>query len=661
MLKTIFEITTPTKKIKIPADDGRGAAIQSCTLTECVNSGEELTIGSTCACSLEATLMLVDGDLGIQAGDTVTVSKQLDNNTPTQVGVFVLEKPTRATANTMKIVGYDNVSKLDKDLTVWLSGLTGWPYTLNEFAAEVCKACGLNFTAADVPNMDYEIQQFSKSSVTGRQLMRWLGEICCSFCRADEKGNIEFAWYTPADVEIKTTGDSYYFQNGLIYENYEVAPVTAIQLRLADAQNGALWPAEGVDVTNSYIITGNPILTSKINEKSLSALKNILTRLAAVSYTPCKVSLPASMNIHAGNTVQITDKNDKTITAYVMTKTQTGQKDTLEGTGSVRRDSSSAVNNKTQQEKTTEMENYADAAASAASNQAGNALADAKKYTDELNEALNQLEVLKRLTANGEDDAIYMENGKLAIKATAILTGVLSASLITAGTLHSTNGGVYIDLDKGVGNLARGTSVWLSTWDDDMAGWTKDINEVLREFVSDKLDEMQEDTIRDFAAYVDQNSCYPEGLKLSIYKYRREGAGYMCAMATFEWADGLTSHLTAMRHGDATNWEFSEMMWETPPMEVGVEYCTTERYNGNPVYTKLISCGAMSNAQSITIDTSFEVIRFTAWSDDCTYPYSHPNDAHHRSMHIQRGSATLCCGGSVSSEDVYLRIWYIKV
>ncbi len=660
MLKTIFEITTPTQKIKIPADDGKGAAIQSCTLTECVNGGEELTIGSTCACSLEATLMLMDGDLGIQAGNTVTVSKQLDNNTPTCVGVFILEKPTHVTANTMKIVGYDNVSKLDKDLTAWLAGLTGWPYRLNTFASEVCKACGLNFAAANVPNMDYEIRKFSKSSVTGRQLMRWLGEICCSFCRADKYGNIEFAWYTPADVEIKSTGDSYYFQNSLTYENYEVAPVTAVQLRLADTQNGALWPTKDVDITNSYIITGNPILAKEITEEIKTVLENISLRLATASYTPCKVSLPASMNIHAGNTVQIIDKNKKMITAYVMTKTQTGQKDTLEGTGSARRDSSSAVNNKTQQEKTIEMENYADAAATAASNQAGNALIDAKKYTDALNEALNQLEVLKRLTANGEDDAIYMENGKLAIKATAILTGVLSASLITAGALRSTNGGVYIDLDKGIGNLARGTSVWLSTWDDDMAGWTKDIHEVLLEFVSDKLDEMQEDTIRDFAAYVDQNSYYPEGLKLSVYKYKREGTGRLCAIATFEWSDGLTSYLTATRQGDTTKWEFSEMMWKNPPMEVGVEYCTTERCNGEHVYTKLISCGTLSNNQSISIDASFQTIRFTAWSDACTYPYHNPNDAYHRSMHIRSGSATLCCGTSVGSENVYLRIWYIK-
>jgi hypothetical protein len=37
-----------------------------------------------------------------------------------------------------------------------------------------------------------------------------------------------------------------------------------------------------------------------------------------------------------------------------------------------------------------------------------------------------------------------------------------------------------------------------------------------------------------------------------------------------------------------TSWE-----WENPPMVVGVEYRTTERWNGQPVYTKLVNGGAL--------------------------------------------------------------------
>lgn len=42
--------------------------------------------------------------------------------------------------------------------------------------------------------------------------------------------------------------------------------------------------------------------------------------------------------------------------------------------------------------------------------------------------------------------------------------------------------------------------------------------------------------------------------------------------------------------------KFYEWEWVNPPMELGVEYRTTERWNGEPVYTMLVDCGAMPNA-----------------------------------------------------------------
>ena len=428
MLKTIFEIKTPTQTITIPSDDGKGAAIQSCTLTECVNSGEDLTLGSTCANSLEATLMLLDGDLNIQAGDTVTVRKQLDNNTPTPVGVFVLEKPTRATANTMKIVGYDNVSKLDKDLTGWLNDphiQEQWSYTLVEFATLVCAACGLTFKVTDVPNADFDVPRFTRSAVTGRQIMQWLGEICCRFCHADAQGNIEFAWYTDSGKTFSSSGEQYYFQNGLTYENFETAAINAVQIRLSDSENGALWPSDTAENANSYIISGNPILSGRLTEDLNPVLENIKAELAGVSYTPCKVSVPACLEIHAGNTVKITDKNGKTITTYIMTKTQQGQQDTLECTGNHRRDSSSTVNNQS--------------ASSTAAAAAQNAVAN-----------MTQEQVFNKLTNDGRIQGIFSENGHWVINASVAAITNLIADCISGGILQSKDKKIVIDLSGGI-------------------------------------------------------------------------------------------------------------------------------------------------------------------------------------------------------------------
>lgn len=401
---------------------GTKNAIKSATLTECVNDSDELSLGSVCANALEMTIITPAGGLSLTAGDEVTLYKVDDNGVRTAKGIFILEKPTRPTANTVKIIGYDRVTKLDKDLTAWVNALTGWPYTLKTFAGMVCEACGLTLAETDIPNADFPVSQFTRSDVTGRQLMKWIGQICCRFCRATADGKIEFAWYKPSGITIAPTGERYYFQGALSYETYQVAPIDAVQLKLADSDNGALWP-EADDGANSYVITDNAILMAKVTDDLLPYLQAIEGELEGVTYTPCKVAVPACLDITAGNTVDIVDKNGATIAAYVMTKTTTGQKDTLECTGSARRDSTTATNNKS----------TASVAATAAQN----------AFT-----GLTQQQVFNKLTNNGEIQGIYVQDSRWYINAEYAQIINLRAGSITTGKLSSANGTSYFDLDN---------------------------------------------------------------------------------------------------------------------------------------------------------------------------------------------------------------------
>ena len=48
----------------------------------------------------------------------------------------------------------------------------------------------------------------------------------------------------------------------------------------------------------------------------------------------------------------------------------------------------------------------------------------------------------------------------------------------------------------------------------------------------------------------------------------------------------------------------STVEWVNPPMYIGVEYRTTERYDGKPVYVKLVDCGVMANNKNVSIVTA---------------------------------------------------------
>lgn len=384
MLKNVIRLPDGTS-ISSGADSS--VAIQSCTITECVNSGSELTVGSTCSACLEAHIISTSGALDLPAGEEIELYKADETGAMVQAGVFRLESPTRKSDNVYKITAFDRVCLLDKDLSAWLKGLTGWPYTLSAFATMACAKCGLSLQTGAMLNADFPVQQFYKSGVTGRQIMRWIGEIAGCFCCATPEGKIELAWYSDSAVTVTASGSRYYFAGALTYEDFDVAAIDAVKLRLADSSDGALWP-DGA-AKNPYTITGNAILLAKVSEDLLPYLEVIRARLAALpAYKPCKVSLPAGLDIRAGNTVQIADKHGNQLTALVMTKTQSGQRDTLECTGSQNRSSTTAANSQS-----------------------------AAQLAQEAVASQTQQDIFNKLTKNGTIQGIYVQDDKWYINA----------------------------------------------------------------------------------------------------------------------------------------------------------------------------------------------------------------------------------------------------
>lgn len=330
---------------EISSGPGNITAIKSCQYTDMVNESEDLRLGSVCSSFVEVSIMAPDG-LAVAAGDEITLYR-VSGTERKKKGVYTVDRPTQPSAATVKLTGFDHVAKLDKDLTQWLSGLNGWPYTLLQFAGMVCEACGLTLATQEIPNGGHKVEKFSQTGITGRKLMRWIGECCCRFTRANADGNIELAWYKPSGVTLTPTGEKYYFQGSFSSEKYTVAPIEAVQIMFAHA-DGYKWP-EAPEGSNSYVITGNPFLSSTTDENQ-AALQVILQELNGVTYTPCRVSIPDVYGVEAGQTVQIAARNGQTVTAYVMKKNTRGLRADLQCTGNARRDSSGAVNDQTPQQ-----------------------------------------------------------------------------------------------------------------------------------------------------------------------------------------------------------------------------------------------------------------------------------------------------------------------
>ena len=379
-------------------------AIQSVSITRCVNSGWDLTLGSVCPTAVEVRIIAPKGSLAICAGTEFALYQVDSGGQRQKIGVFIAETPVQAGENIYRITAYDRIVKLEKDLTQWLEGLHAWPYPVLDFARMVADACGLRLKNTALLNGAYPIEKFSARGITGRKLMEWIGQICAKFCRATPEGEVEFAWYTNRhDVAIAPSGFTYsgagwevsygdgdlsvsspavtashdgagnvmltgvrvvcddgsgnpvwdiddgrrtalgYYSGALSYEDYQTAPVEKVQLRLTEADVGVAYPpVEGGG--NTYTITGNYLLTNEDVSGLQRVAEGIYKAICHVCYTPCKVSVPACSCLDAGDAVQITDPAGKTVTAYIMTRTRKGQRDTLECTGSPRLDSAETIN-----------------------------------------------------------------------------------------------------------------------------------------------------------------------------------------------------------------------------------------------------------------------------------------------------------------------------
>lgn len=383
MLKTYIELSEG--RVLSSGVAGEDAVV-SVSFTQSVNSAQELTVGSVCANMLEIKLF---GSVSVSAGDRLRVWRQDDEVNTYPLGVFIAEKPTR-TGSFLNLTAYDPVAQLDQDITALFRQEDLWPCSLQVLAEEICGFCGLTLVGEELPLGQLPVAGISGEGITGRQALGWIGQLTGHFCRATTQGEIEFAWYEEntgiklgvssqagisyADGALTGLSGSYgegaltlagtaedmgdgalalegqqvigYYSGSLCFEDYAVAPIEKVQLRKTENDVGAVYPDGLEGSRNTYIVEGNPLLGALPEENLPEVAAHLYQRLQNISYTPCKLSVPANFSVSAGDVVQITHRDGKTITAYVMQKIQSGQKDTLECTGSPQRSATTAVNNR---------------------------------------------------------------------------------------------------------------------------------------------------------------------------------------------------------------------------------------------------------------------------------------------------------------------------
>jgi len=169
----------------------------------------------------------------------------------------------------------------------------------------------------------------------------------------------------------------------------------------------------------------------------------------------------------------------------------------------------------------------------------------------------------------------------------------------------------------------------------------------------------------DFAALGDGKSkritiCDPSSL-MSVYAY--EGKLYRLnanegSLELFG-GDGIAVKRNKL-NGTWQPWE-----WVNPPMHAGVEYRTTERWNGSPVYTKLVDCGAWVPEKQISVDTGTGIKHYTGNVQDIALPFTgysayNRDDPYMAWIEANSGFIALRGGSGFTGRQTYVQLWYTR-
>lgn len=111
-------------------------------------------------------------------------------------------------------------------------------------------------------------------------------------------------------------------------------------------------------------------------------------------------------------------------------------------------------------------------------------------------------------------------------------------------------------------------------------------------------------------------------------------------------------------------WYPIQWEWDNPPMEEGVEYRTTERHMGEPVYTQLVYFGALPNATGKYHPHNIalrQVLRCNAYivGGDCLPAVLNMN-GYSATVYCNHTNIIIETAGDLSKDTAYVQVWYTK-
>ena len=296
-------------KLEIGEDVYTEAELQTLTVEESVNAGDDLAVGSCCSSTLDLTILNTDGVLNAKnlAGKTVKpyIGLQLSSSVEyVPLGVFVASDAAKKNGSVLTLKAFDKMAAMEQPYD---TSTVTYPCTLLALLTDLCLQAGIELSNTTIPNGTMTLQEgFFGMDLTCRAMLTYVAQAAGCFARFDRVGKLELAWY--ADSGVSITADNY--MTATIAE-HTMPAITKLTIK---TEEGDLGVSIGTGEAE-YSIVGNPVLYANPQ----AVLQGIHDSIGGMAYTPMEVAAQGNPALQAGDLITLTTLDGQAYQVPIMT------------------------------------------------------------------------------------------------------------------------------------------------------------------------------------------------------------------------------------------------------------------------------------------------------------------------------------------------------
>lgn len=228
-------------------------------------------------------------------------------------GVFTAD-PGEYTGDTITVKAYDNMKKFDRKYS---ESKLVYPATLGSIVRDACSVCGVSLSTTSFPLDSFVVQiRPTDEALTFREVLTWVGQIACLWCRCNVRGALELGWYDLKGYEDET---GHFFEiedltsSSISTDDVVITGVKVIQETETEDET---VKTEYLSGTEGYILSieGNDLIQGQNGQTIADYLGE---KLIGLRFRKLSVTHKSDPSMEAGDLCKVTDWRGRTYKTLV--------------------------------------------------------------------------------------------------------------------------------------------------------------------------------------------------------------------------------------------------------------------------------------------------------------------------------------------------------